>query len=65
MTIGQSRFFNEKWEELQKAIGTILSEAHNDKGTMNDWVDAFGKAQAKLDNLNSFGWAVRHNKIKE
>jgi uncharacterized protein YbaR (Trm112 family) len=38
-----------------------LSEAHNEAGTMNDWVNSINSVKNRLDDLNSLGWSVKHD----
>ena len=65
MVIGKSKHFHSRWEELQKALTQVLSEAHNENGKMDDWNNAIGLVQAKIDNLNAFGWSVKQGFVKE
>jgi hypothetical protein len=63
--IAQSKFFHGHWENLQKAIGRILDEAHNPNGTMNNWVESCNSAEVEIQKINALGWSVRHGKTIE
>jgi hypothetical protein len=63
--IGESKYFAEQWEDLNKAMGRVLSEAYNSNGTMNDWIDACNKVKTEMDNIHALGWSVKHGDTVE
>lgn len=63
--VADSKYFHNYWEDLQKKIGKILSEAHNPDGTMNDWTNSIDEATDAIAKISSLGWDVRHGNIIE
>ena len=63
--IGESKYFAGQWDDLNKAMGKVLSEAYNPNGTMTDWVDACNKVKTEMDSLHALGWSIKHGDIVE
>jgi len=63
--IGESKYFAEQWEKVNKAMGRVLSEAYNPNGTMNDWIDACNSVGNEIDTIKTLGWSVKHGDTKE
>lgn len=63
--IGASKHFHRQWEDVNKAMGRVLSEAYNPEGTMDDWVASCRAASNEMEKLLALGWSIRHGNTVE